>query len=374
MSGRPTFTRAQVLAHRFAAQGLDRGTDDPRRVAAWDLGLQNTPDGAAAQSLAARLVGGAAHVPDLTDARRHVSVWATRGAPTVLHPGDARRFAAALWPVDQADAVTRLAGNGTQLKQAGVDPVEAIATTARAMSEVVTSTMTKGEVSTAVSAVLPEQYITWCRACEAHHLGDQLMRLAGLPAGLRLVVGVSPATLTPLPRWSGVPDGRLGTAALVLAYLAQLGPAGPAEVASFLGTNQRPVRSIWPEGLVEVEVEGRRAFLPEDVVVTAGAAPAPEGVRLLPRSDPWMLARDRDLIVPDRGVHRTLWPVIGHPGAVLADGEVVAAWRTKSSGSRLDVRVIPFGRLRPAVRRAVEDEAAHVATLRGAADLAVRFE
>ncbi len=83
-------TRDQVLAYRVRAQGLDRSAKDARKLVVWELGLQDSPGGSAALSLAARLPGGAGAVPDLSKARSWVTAWATRGAPVVLRAGDAR--------------------------------------------------------------------------------------------------------------------------------------------------------------------------------------------------------------------------------------------------------------------------------------------
>lgn len=361
-------TRAQVLAYRVRAQGLDRSAREAGELAVWSLGLQDTPAGSAALSLAARLAGAAAAVPDLGDARSFVHMWATRGAPVVLRAGDAAAFSAALWPLDEADAVARLAGNGQQLRKAGLDPIEAIRVTAGAMAGVVTAPMAKGEVSAEVTRLLPAGYIAWCRPCQAHHLGDQLMRVAGLHAGVRLVPGAERATLTPIGGWPGVPAQRQGTEALVRAYLQLAGPATPADVAAFLGTNEKAVKAAWPaEGLVEVRVDGSRAWLAGRDVDGLLEAPEPDLVRLLPRGDPWLLARDRALTVPDRADQKALWPVIGAPGAVLVDGEVVATWRTRAAGKRLTVTVGPLATkgLSRRVRAAVQDEAEVVARQRG---------
>jgi hypothetical protein len=234
----------------------------------------------------------------------------------------------------------------------------------------------KGEVSRAVSERLPDAYITWCRPCDAHHLGDQLMRLAGLPGGVRLVHGADRATLAPLARWRGVPDDQVGADRLARAYLHLLGPASAGEVAAFLGTTQRSVKPSWPEDdVVAVDVEGRRAWLLEADVDALLEAPPPDLVRLVPRCDPWMLARDRERIVPRKADHKVLWPVLGAPGAVLVDGEVVGAWRTKASGGRLELTVQPLGgaAVPRRAKAAVEEEAAHVGRLRGVADVTVAW-
>ena len=371
-------TREQALAYRVRAQQLHR----PARTAAedldvWALGVQDTPAGSAALSLAARLPRGLAAVPDLTDARSWTSAWATRGAPVVVPRGGAVALSRALWPLDDADAVNRLAGNGQMLKKAGVSSVEAIRVTAEVMAGVVAEPMVKGEVSTEVSALLPEEYITWCRPCQAHHLGDQLMRVAGFHAGLRLVPDASPATLAPIAGWPGVPEAQEGTDALVRAYLHLHGPCTPADVATYLGTTQKAVRPSWPDDddLVELSVDGDTAWaLADDLAALQAAEPDPDLVRVLPRSDPWLMSKDRDRIVPERSAQKVLWPALGWPGGVLVGTEVVAAWRAKGSGRKLAITVQPFTKLTAKVRKAVEHEARAVAEQRGAEDLTVAFD
>ncbi|HEY4376637.1 MAG TPA: crosslink repair DNA glycosylase YcaQ family protein, partial [Acidimicrobiales bacterium] len=371
-----TLTREQLLAWRWRAQGLDRSAraDDVRDLDLWALGVQDSPAGSAALSLAARVRGGLDAVPDLADGRRFTTVWGTRGAPLVLRNGDVAAFAAAIWPVDDADAVSRLSGNGQQLRKSGVDSVEAIRVTAGVMARAVSGEMTKGEVSAEISPKLPDDYITWCRGCQAHHLGDQLMRVAGLPAGLKLVPGASPATLAPIARWKGAPAAS-AMGDLVDAHLRLYGPSTPGDVAAFLQATAAAVKSVWPDDLVPVTVEGKRRFARPDDADGLADAPEPEGVRLLPRSDAWLLARDRHLTVPGAADRKTLWPVIGWPGAIVADGEVVASWRAKAvrSGQGVAVSVEPFTSLPKPVRSAIEVEAEGVATQRGVDDLSVTF-
>jgi hypothetical protein len=126
----PGVSRERALAHRLRVQALDRPPVELGDLAVWDLGLQDSPAGSAAQALAARLPGGIDDVGDLADARRYTTVWATRGAPLIARSGDVKSLAAALWPIDEADAVSRLAGNGQQLRRAGLDPIDAIRVTA----------------------------------------------------------------------------------------------------------------------------------------------------------------------------------------------------------------------------------------------------
>lgn len=370
----PDVPRAAVLAHRVAAHQLDRtGPAAATDLSVVDLGVQDTPAGSAAQSLAARLpVDVDPGELDTSDGRRWSTVWGVRGAPHVHRRGDLRALAAALWPVDADDAAARLAATGTYFRKHDVDSLEVIRLTAAAYEEVVTAEVPKGEASTALTERVPDEAVSWCRGCEAHHLSDQLMRVAALPGGARLVPGEK-ATLTPIPRWPGIPSERSGLDDLVRTYLELNGPTPRADVAAYLGTTQKALADIWPDDLEDVTVDGTRAVALPSVLdgLASGSTPEPRLTRLLPRGDPWLLARDRSLTVPEKAHHKVLWPMLGHPGAVLVDGEVVGAWRTKATAKRLDIAITPFAPIPKTRLREVEDEAHRVAVLRGRDDVRV---
>jgi hypothetical protein len=144
-------------------------------------------------------------------------------------------------------------------------------------------------------------------------------------------------------------------------------------VAAYLQTTQAAVKATWPDGLAEVSLDGRKAWLPEDRLDALRDAPRPELVRLLPRSDPWLMARDRERVLPDAARRKALWPVIGFPGGVLVDGEVVGTWRTKSQGRRVAFTIDPFTRITKKARAAIGREASLLASLRGTEDGPVTY-
>ena len=121
-------------------------------------------------------------------------------------------------------------------------------------------------------------------------------------------------------------------------------------------------------------MDGRTAWLPAAPRCARLRRPRPvELVRLLNPFDPYLQARDRDLIVPDRAVQKALWPILGRPGVLLVDGEVVGIWRPRPSGQEVDgdrgdlrsaAAVDLGGRSRPRRGR--------VAAVRGAAEVAVK--
>ena len=331
-----------------------------------ELGVQDTPAGSGRLAFAARGL-------ELSDGL--VLAWTVRGAPH-WHPAPALwPLAQALWPRSSTDGLAKVSWERSRVLQSGVTIQEALATVVDALRAVVVGPTVKGAVSAAVTARIPAGLSYECRVCRSTHVFDSLLRLAALAAGLRLVPDASPATLEPIEGWPGRPAEQSGADALVRAYLRLLGPAGPAEVAAWLGSTPADIRAVWPDELVKVDVDGRTAWLPEAEVDALSAVKPARTVRLLPPSDPYLQARDRALLLPDPAARKVLWPAIGAPGAVLVDGEIVGAWRAKASGKRkLRINVTTFGGLSPHDRAIVTEQADTVARVRGMAEVTVGYD
>ncbi len=391
--------RRQVLAYRVQSHELDRAVARPSDLAVLDLGVQDTPVGAARQALVARLDDADLADPALFSGPDPLAaVWSHRGAPHLHRDDDLAGLAKALWPWSDEDARARMGRGARRLADAGLSPLEGLRLTAEAWRSVVAGAppegLTKGEISTAVTERLPDGVPEWCRGCGSTHVNDLLFRLGALPGGARVVPGRTPLTFEAVPHWPGVPDTPAGTDRVLGAYLHLLGPATMTEAADFLGTTAKSVRArdgAWPGGLVEVSVEGRPGWLAEADLDALRSAPAPDLVRLVAASDPYLQARHRELLVPDPAHRKALWQILGRPGAVVVDGEVVGIWRAKttraskktsnsSAGSDassnghgcLAVTVELFGRLRAGARRALAAEAERLAAVRGLSAATVR--
>jgi hypothetical protein len=192
------------------------------------------------------------------------------------------------------------------------------------------------------------------------------MRAAALAAGLELQPGTSPPVLQRFASGKLVttPHGGALTR-LVRACLALLGPATPAQVANYLDVRRADLEQVWPDDLVEVTLGRTSAWLPAENRRAFENPKTPQLVRLLSGFDPYLQARDRDLIVPATSRHKALWPVLGRPGAVFVDGEVTGIWRPKASGKKLTIALEPFGRVPRTTRERLEAEAERVAAVRG---------
>lgn len=355
---RPDLPRRAVLAHRWWAHGLDRRDGGAGRVL--ELGVQDTPYGSAQRAIAVR---GVRSVPAATSL-----VWTWRGAPHLHRAEDLAFLASALWPVSDADATKRIAT--TPIRDGARRGIEAFTAAATAMRAAVTRRMPKGEVSTLVSAQVPADLTYDCGPCGARHISGALFQQVGLAAGVRVVPEGRGTFLDPLPddiRPPEVPTHAEGAADALLRYLELHGPASAADLASFVGTTAGVAKALLPPGLVEVSGPAGRGWLTPAALDRARDAEPPRATRLLSPSDPWLQARDREVVVPDAERRKVVWRAIGNPGAVLVDGEVVGVWRsTLPRAGRLAVTVEAFARPTARLRGEIEAEARLVAAARGA--------
>jgi hypothetical protein len=366
-------TRADVLRYRVRAQWLDRapgtsGVTDPHVL---DLGVQDSGTGGALWGLANRGVDVRADAwPD-----ELALVWSVRGAPHAYRRGDLPDVEAALRPYSPADAAKRILDASRPLTAAGIPSDEALALVAARLRKIVVEPLVKGEVSSRLTKVVTEPYLRWCRPCQATHLYEMPFRLGALHAGLELEPGTSPPVLRRVPSW---PSDHLGDVAHDLAYPARLdpvrgylhhlGPARQADVATYLDAPGADIRRRWPADAVPVTVDGQERWALEadvDALVSARSGDDQPLVRLLGPFDLFLQARDRTTLVPDAGRRAQLWPALGRPGAVLANGEVIGTWRPRASGSTLRLAVDRWVAWPDALEDEVWDQAARLAAHRG---------
>jgi hypothetical protein len=358
--------RGRVMAFRLRALGLaERGQARPADLDVLDLGVQEyTPDSTRV-ALAARTSA------DLDD-KRLITVWAARGAPHLHRRKDLASLMTALWPVSDADASARI--KSQQIPQGMKLGIEAFTRTAEAFRTVLTTSMSRGEVSKQVSALVPKSLTYECRSCGARHIAGNVWQHSGLAGGVEVEARGREATLGPIRNLPGPPTENGGIDDFIRTYLRLLGPATPAEVAKYLGSATAEMKKVWPDDLAEVAVDGRKAWLPEKSVSELEGAAKVTGVRLIPPMDVLIQARDRDLLVPDKAMQKEVWRILGNPGVLLVDGEIAGTWRAKMAGrTRVDLSIAPFATLTPKHRKAVEVEAAQVARARDAGAASVAY-
>jgi len=155
-----------------------------------------------------------------------------------------------------------------------------------------------------------------------------------------------------------VPEG-VALPAAVERYLAAFGPASIADAAAFLGMNVSPVKAA-------ASTLQLRRFKATDgtelVDVEDGLLPDPDTeapVRFLPTWDAILLVHARRTQVLPEAYRPLVFHVKMPPSypTFLVDGQVAGTWRHEDG----EIRLSPFGDLRPDDRVALEEEAHELA-------------
>jgi hypothetical protein len=165
-------------------------------------------------------------------------------------------------------------------------------------------------------------------------------------------------------RWLGKwkePNGEDAWREILRRYLRAYGPANREEFARWWGMQPAPAGRVMKaagEGLIEVNVEGHRGWLPAEDLTALRKRRQRTPVRLLPGFDVYVAGtRPRGSLVDPRFedlVFRTAGWV---SPVVLVDGRVAGIWQHERTGGRIGLTVQPFGRLNASLRRGIAEEA-----------------
>lgn len=329
--------RAQVLGFRLARHHLDaRLPPGSADAAAW-LGLQDTPPLSAGLSLAARLEG--AGRDDLDSL---VIVQSMRGAPMAVAREDLAVFTAGLEPPDEHAAAV-LIGNASKTLD-GITSLEALDRVSAAVADALADgPLGRDAFHQALRERLPAELLWWCKGCESHHVHPSLWRATGVRGVLAIAGREGRTAVFAAPPAAPALDDPGGE--LVRRFLRGYGPATPSLLAKWAGIAPTHAKALWARAgeLERVEVERTKAWALAEDLDALTAPPRPSGVRLLPGYDPFLAARDRELLLPDPALRKRIWRLLGNPGAVLRDGEFAGTWRASRKGKRLVVEVEAFG-------------------------------
>jgi hypothetical protein len=357
-------TREDILGYRLRAQQLGRAAGTVAATAVLDYGVQDTgPDGSR-WALAIRGVDVAA----ITNEQLAIA-WTLRGAPHLYRRADLPRIAAATEPFSAFDAGKRILNAAKPLKAAGIDTLDALNHVAATMHSVLRNSaehaLGKGDVSGQLSTQLDGPYLRYCRACKATHIYEMPFRLAALRAGIELDLDTSPPVLRLLPEFkpaTTVPP-RFD---VIRCYLGLLGPATPKHVAAYIDAPVNEVSNRWPADAVPVTVDGEQRWILDADVKSLNSAASLNGAptHLLGPFDIFLQGKDRSLLVPNSAHAKSLWPVLGRPGAVLLDGDLAGTWRPRKSGRALDINITLWGKVAAPGRERIEAAAERLAAFR----------
>ena len=375
--------RDQVLAFRLDGHHLvDRRPLGEVVDVAAACGIRNTPPGSAALALHAR-------VADLTPAavdralgedKTLVEVLGVRASPQVAPARDAAVFTLGALPADEESLRAALLSLAAALDRAGLPATQALEQAAEvAREELDGGMLTRGALSEAMTRRLPEVLGPWCRACKSRHVHEMLFRLVGVRGVFVISRAGKDAAYVRTDRWLGAPpdgDRIAARAELLRRYLRCYGPSTAEHFAAWVGIAPADARRSWDriaDRLVAVDLDGRRAWLHADDIARLETPPKAAGVRLLPPYDAYLDQRDRATLLPHEALHRRVWRILGNPGVVLVDGQVVGLWRPQKKGRRLVVTVETFTPLSRQARAEIDAEAALLAPYRGCTSADVAF-
>jgi hypothetical protein len=313
--------RTRILAFRRGVGALDeRLPPGPAslRQAAW-AGLQDSVPRAALLSIHARVEG---TQPSAWEDPSLVQLWGPRHSVFVVAARDRAIFSLGTLPDDEQ---------------------------ARRTAE---------DLAARLSALLDGARMPYSTAGRA--LGEHPNRLRYAAATGTVLMrwdGARPPTVWTVPR----PGLDPGHARLELArrHLHVVGPTTPEAFAHWAGVAPRRGQAAFAalgRSIIPVATPlGDAWMLARDESALRAAPSPPAPVRFLPSGDPYLLAGDRELLVPGAGHRRELWPPSTvWPGGLLVDGDLAGTWRR--AGARVTVH--PWRRLAQAEREAVEAEAA----------------
>lgn len=376
--------RDQILAFRLDSHNLSRRQPPsalPAVVAA--CGLRNSPPGSAVLAAHARIDG---LPPDaleraLAGQKTLVEILGMRISPHLVPAGDLSVFTLGALPATEESLRAVLSSLASALKEAGMTATEALRRAAEAAWDALDGQMLeRGALSAAMTRKLPEVLCPWCKGCATRHVQEGLFRLVGVRGVFVIAVRSDGGRVyARADQWLGdmsTGDETAARAELSRRYLRCFGPSTAEHFASWVGITAADARRSWnriENSLIPVETAGRRAWLHSDDLSRLEASPTPSGVRLLPPYDSYLDQRDRETLLPDKTTHPRIWRVLGNPGVILADGQVVGLWRPQTKSKRLTLTVEMLVPISHQTRAEIEAEAMLLAPYRGCASTAVTF-
>ncbi len=374
----------RVRALRCAAHHLsDSCPALSLEAAAAVCGLQDTPPGSAALALAARVPTAepADFARALESERSLVVVWSRRGSPYLVPSDDLGVFTLGLRPDDEESWQAAIQGFVAHLETVNMSATELVSIVNDAVLDVLDGReLTKRELGAALAPALPVALSKWFDADTLSSFTSMLTRAASLNGTFVLAPRHgAEASFVRTDQWLGAYPTTEPEAArreMTRRYLRAYGPSSAkafAEWASVGEGHARRAFDLVAAETVAVSVEGAHGVMLAEDAERLPDVSAPSGVRFLPPHDAYLGALDRRVIVPDAARHKRLWRAAGNPGAILAEGEVVAAWRAEKRGSRLELKVDPFRTLPVAMMRSIELQAPRLAAFKGAGVVKVVF-
>ncbi len=382
-------TRRQALAFRLDSHHLaERLEPGSLSAAAGACGLQNTPPGAAALALHARLNN--LEAQDVTQALEQdkslLQAWSLRASPYIFPLDDWTFFTLGLLPEDEDSTRFFIYAVEAALAKTGVSAMQVVDWVAVALLDALDGqALTKDALGVDLARrtaahLSAAQRLAWDSPswyAAGQSLGESVVRFA-LP--IMALKGLcchgerrgEQAYIVRCDQWINHPpkpsDRLQAQAGLVRRYLHCFGPSTPRHFGEWAGISPNQAAQAWgriESELAAVDFEGHQAWLLERDLERMASPRQAEGVRFLPPHDPYKALRDRATLIPDRTLQKTLWKAIGNPGVLLVDGQAAAAWRPSKKGKRLKLAVDSFEPISGSAWAQIESEGRLLAAFRG---------
>ena len=384
-------TANQVLQFRLRAHHLDRKRPlSCLEEAAGACGLQNSPPGAWETALFFRLEGCTrAHLESaLYQEKRLLQAWSYRGAPVVFPATQSAVFLSALTAHEGEAPWIYTRGISLALDALQLNFETLLAHTVQAAALLDSRAIVRKEaldhaLAQAIEPSLPSSRLAAWRAPSMYDAkgGGQTIGEAAVSFLLRpcsflgLVVfgerqGTHP-TFTGYRHWlgrelTGVPDA---VQALARKFLHCYGPTTPGALEAWLGCSPQQAKRIWHSIADEMEpvlLDGKRRYiLAQDQDALAAPADCPGTIRLLGPHDPYLDARDRELLLADAAQRRQIWKTVSNPGVILKDGKIAGQWTAKSQSHQMSAAYALFESCSTAQIAAIQQEIEAYAAFRG---------
>lgn len=386
-----SITANQVLQFRLRAHHLDRKRPlSHLEDVAGACGLQNSPPGAWETALFFRLEGCTrAHLESaLYQEKRLLQAWSYRGAPVVFPATQSAVFLSALAAHEGEAPWIYTRGISLALDALQLNFETLLAHTVQAAALLDNRAIVRKEaldraLAQAIEPDLPASRLAAWRAPSMYDtkgggqtVGEAAVSFLLRPCSFlgRVVFGERQGacpTFTSYRNWLGreltdIPDA---SQALARKFLHCYGPTTPGALETWLGCSPRQAKRIWHS--VEDEIEPvllndkRRYILAQDQAALAVPADDAGTIRLLGPHDPYLDARDRELLLPDAAQRKRIWKTVGNPGVILKDGKIAGQWTAKSQSHQMSATYSLFEPCSTAQIAAIQQEIEAYASFRG---------
>jgi hypothetical protein len=345
------------------------------------LGVQDTAPGTAALALALRRPGAdLTMMGEAVAAGSLVPVWGPRLASHLIPAGEATMLTQSLLASDDKSLATQIpALAGLALRQK-ISLSALIDESSQRVHEILKDEpLTKSEIGERLNGHLPEGVSRWCDRCGREHPPEAFIRLLLWTGRARLEPDerTRKEVIAPQSLWRPrEPEPAAGVAAqsakLLRTFLHLYGPANATLLSGWAGIGIRHAQELWnsvQNELVDVNVNGEKlGLLPEDRDQFE-STDIPAGIILLPAYDPFLQARDREVITADPVQQKQIWRFNVNPGVILENGELIGLWRPRRDAKRLKIEVNPYRTLTSGTQAAIEERAADLAGALGKTDV-----